>query len=262
MSRLENFTVRLKIWPHVTLKYGPEVQWDRQHHFAAAPAVNRRCSVLLDAKCRRPFSSCRVPCAMGLSLLCPTQCGVGQDRTEKNMRVFPWGAELCQKAGSHHTGSRRGARDKYLVLADILRQFRARSRQRASTPFRDVCFQPFRLGKRSSCSTHAYEHPQLSRWQCDATAELRGSAEAQAIDKGHAPTSHGNRVRDSAAPPEKHTVSAKTTTKRLGAFFGILRTAWRTQNLQKKRFLQRRPTGQWVQCPALQPSRSPSAPRR
>ena len=61
--------------------------------------------------------------------------------------------------------------------------------------------------------------PQLSRWPCDATAELRDSAEAEDIDRGHAPTSHGNRVRDSAALSENHAVSAKTTTKRLGAFF-------------------------------------------
>ena len=78
--------------------------------------------------------------------------------------------------------------------------------------------------------------PQLSRWQCDATAELRGSAEAQATDKNHAPTSHGSRVRDSAALSENHTVSAKTTTKRLGAFFGIWRTAWGTQSLKKEVF--------------------------
>ena len=97
------------------------------------------------------------------------------------MCVLPCCDEFCRKAGSHQ---------------HWLQPRRAKT---STSSLRTTCGS-FVHGAGSKLQVHAGQTHlrtlQLSCWLCDATAELRDSAEAGDIDKGHAPKSHGSSVRD------------------------------------------------------------------
>ena len=235
---LENFTcgsvedlaedcVSISI-PHA-LKYGPEVQRDRQHH---SPGDVRCCAT------RNPEDLFFMSLTSRIGVVLPDTGAlhsVELDRTEKNVRVFPWSAELCRKAGFHHTGS-------------------AEARETSTSSLRTSCgsfVQKAFSGLRAHARQTRGRASQLSRWPCDATAELRDSAEAQDMDNGPAPNSHHNSIRDATVHPYPKTTPSPPGKHSLGK-----------SKSPHKRFLQLRSMGQVVLCPALGPSRSPSAFRR
>ena len=163
------------------------------------------------------------------------------------MRVFPLSAELCRKAGFHHTGS-------------------AEARETSASSLRTSCGS-FVHKAGSGLRVHARQTrrrtSQLSRWPCDATTALRDSAEAQDMDKGPAPNSHHNSIRDATVHPYPKTTPSPPRRRPnvLASFWHQKHTLGKSKS-PNRRFLQLRSMGQVVLCPALGPSRSPSAFRR
>ena len=154
------------------------------------------------------------------------------------MCVFPWGDELCRKAGSHQ------------------HWLPPRRAETSTSSLRTTCGS-FVHGAGSELQVHAGQTRlrtlQLSCWPCDATAELRDSAEAGDIDKGHAPKSYGSGVRDATEVqlyPKKHTVSA---------FVHLAHSLGKLETSRARSLLQLRSMGRLVQCPALRPSKVASS---
>ena len=165
------------------------------------------------------------------------------------MCVFPWGDELCRKAGSHQ------------------HWLPPRRAETSTSSLRTTCGS-FVHEAGSELQVHAGQTRlrtlQLSCWPCDATAALRDSAEAGDIDKGHAPKSHGSSVRDATEVQlyPKNTRSPPRDDQRLCAFVHLAHSLGKLETSRARSLLQLRSMGRLVQCPALRPSRSPSALRR